>query len=180
MSRDFFNKAAENTVELEKQIMPEPYKYYKFIRTPKEMGMSTKGGMKELQDNVASLVSYGELLISGKGPAGTAVPLGNKYFLKTGGQCNATDDKEKPEIVDRYVYVDNVPRGNIPMSENSFIKFQEFKGLIPGMLQDIEDINTATLFRGFMEEEHPRCREYNLPIRGNDNKETNVRQFYCR
>ena len=177
MSRDFFNKAAENTVELEKQIMPQPYKYYKFIRTPKEMGMSTKGGMKELQDNVASLVSYGELLISGKGPAGTAAPLGNKYFLKTGGQCNASDDKEKPKIVDRYVYVDNVPRGNIPMSENSFIKFQEFKGLIPGMLQDIEDINTATLFRGFMEEEHPRCREYNLPVRGNDNKEVNERQF---
>jgi len=177
MSRDFFNKAAENTVELEKQIMPAPYKYYKFIRTPKEMGMSTKGGMKELQDNVASLVSYGELLVSGKGPAGTAAPLGNKYFLKTGGQCNATDDKEKPKIVDRYVYVDNVPRGNIPMSENTFIKFQEFKGLIPGMLQDIEDINTATLFRGFMEEEHPRCREYNLPVRGNDNKENNERHF---
>jgi hypothetical protein len=177
MSRDFFNKAAENTVELEKQIMPEPYKYYKFIRTPKEMGMSTKGGMKELQDNVASLVSYGELLISGKGPAGTAAPLGNKYFLKTGGQCNASDDKEKPQIVDRYVYVDNVPRGNIPMSDNSFIKFQEFKGLIPGMLQDIEDINTATLFRGFMEEEHPRCREYKLPVRGNDNKEEDDRQF---
>ena len=44
MSRDFFNKAAENTIQLEKQIMPQPYKYYKFIKTPKEMGMSTKGG----------------------------------------------------------------------------------------------------------------------------------------
>ncbi len=52
MSRDFFNKAAENTVQLEKQIMPEPYKYYKFIKTPKEMGMSTKGGMKDLQNNL--------------------------------------------------------------------------------------------------------------------------------
>ena len=81
MSRDFFNKAAENTVQLEKQIMPQPYKYYKFIKTPKEMGMSTKGGMKDLQDNVAALVSYGEVLISGKGAATDAeVPLGNKYF----------------------------------------------------------------------------------------------------
>jgi len=177
MSRDFFNKAAENTVQLEKQIMPEPYKYYKFIRTPKEMGMSTKGGMKELQNNVASLVSYGELLISGKGPAGTVAPLGNKYFLKTGGQCNASDDKESPKIVDRYAYIDNVPRGNIPMSDNSFIKFQEFKGLIPGMMQDIEDINTATLFRGFMEEEHPRCHEYSLPVRDNNNKDENVSHF---
>ena len=176
MSRDFFNKAAENTIELEKQIMPEPYKYYKFIRTPKEMGMSTKGGMKDLQDNVAALVSYGELLISGKGAAtDVETPLGNKYFLKTGGQCAAGGKKDG--IVDRYVYIDNVPKGNIPMSEDSFIKYQEFKGIIPGMMQDIEDINTTKMFRGFMEEEHPPCRSLTLETINGDNKKSNVTQY---
>ena len=158
MSRDFFNEAAKNTVELQKQIIPETYKYYKFIRTPKEMGMSTKGGMKDLQDNVAALVSYGELLISGGGAAVEGdQSLGNRYFLKTGGQCNANGS-----VVDRYVYVDNLPHGGIPMSDNTFIKYQKFRGIIPGMLQDIEDINTAKLFRGFMEEEHPTCRDMTL------------------
>ena len=169
MSRDFFNKAAENTVQLEKQIMPQPYKYYKFIKTPKEMGMSTKGGMKDLQDNVAALVSYGEVLISGKGAATDAEsPLGNKYFIKTGGQCKSSDGG----IVDRYAYIDNVPKGNIPMSESAHIKYNEFTGLIPGMMQDIEDINTAKLFRGFMEEEHPKCLPLTLPVIDGDNKET--------
>ena len=168
MSRDFLNKAAENTIQLEKQNMPQPYKYYKFIKTPKEMGMSTKGGMKDLQDNVAALVSYGEVLISGKGAATDAeTPLGNKYFIKTGGQCKSADGA----IVNRYAYIDNVPKGNIPMSENAHIKYNEFTGLIPGMMQDIEDINTAKLFRGFMEEEHPKCLPLTLPVIDGDNKQ---------
>ena len=174
MSRDFFNKAAENTIQLEKQIMPEPYKYYKFIKTPKEMGMSTKGGMKDLQDNVAALVSYGEILVSGKGLATDAKkPLGNKYFIKTGGQCKTSEGG----VVDRYAYIDNVPKGNIPMSESTFIKYNEFTGLIPGMMQDIEDINTTKLFRGFMEEEHPKCLPLTLPVIDGDNNETSETHY---
>ena len=153
MSRDFFNKAAENTIQLEKQILPPPYKYYKFIRTPKEMGMNTKGSMKQVHDNVASLINYGEVLISGKGPASaTGTALGNKYFIKTGGQCKAAGSKVGTGLVERYAYIDNVPTGNIPLSKNSFIQFQEYKGLIPGMMKGIADINTSKLFRGFMED----------------------------
>ena len=58
------------------------------------------------------------------------------------------------------------------MSESAHIKYNEFTGLIPGMMQDIEDINTAKLFRGFMEEEHPKCMSLTLPVIDGDNKET--------
>ena len=167
MSEDFFNQAVKNTIELEKQVMPPAYKYHKFIRSPKQMGMTTKGSMKDLHKNISSLVNYGELLVSGKGEASTVnQPLGNKYFLKTGGLCR----NEKNKLVDRYVYINNVPVGNIPLSKNSFIKFQEYNGLIPGMLQNLEDINTSSIFKGFMEEEHPKCKSIQLETINENNK----------
>jgi hypothetical protein len=140
------------------QKLPNIYKYHKYIKTPKEIGMTTDGTMPALQKNVASLVDYGELLISGEGNASAVSGgLGNKYFIKTGGKCRV-GGKE----VDRYVYINNVPYGTVPFCENCAIKHNGYKGLIPGMLQNLEEINTSSIFKGFLERAVPECQYQKL------------------
>ena len=60
------------------------------------------------------------MLVTGKGRASkTGKPLGNKFFLKTGGQCNPID--KKGNTVDRYLYINNVPDGSIPFYRRRLI-----------------------------------------------------------
>jgi hypothetical protein len=55
------------------------------------MGMSPGFSLGALATNVDGLLSYVEVLISGSGNASvTGKPLGNKFFLKTSGQCSET------------------------------------------------------------------------------------------
>ena len=55
------------------------------------MGMSPGFSLGALATNVNGLLSYVEVLISGTGNASvTGKPLGNKFFLKTTGQCSKT------------------------------------------------------------------------------------------
>ncbi len=55
------------------------------------MGMSPGFSLSALATNVDGLLSYVEVLISGSGNASvTGKPLGNKFFLKTTGQCSET------------------------------------------------------------------------------------------
>jgi len=67
------------------------YDYWKSIKQPDEMGMSPGFSLGALATNVDGLLSYVEVLISGTGNASvTGKPLGNKFFLKTTGQCSET------------------------------------------------------------------------------------------
>ena len=90
---NFFNSIANDFSKVEKELLGPDYKYYRFIRTPQELGMSSKGDMKTLGANVSGLVNYTKLMIEGTGAANKAGnrPLGNKFFLKTGGECKASD-----------------------------------------------------------------------------------------
>lgn len=55
------------------------------------MGMSPGFSLGALATNVDGLLSYVEVLISGTGNASvTGKPLGNKFFLKTTGECSET------------------------------------------------------------------------------------------
>ena len=80
------------------------------------------------------------MLVSGGGKASaTGQPLGNKFFLKTGGKCT---DKSTGQDVDRYIYINNVPVGNIPfISSGAGVNFSEFKGLIPGTISNLNAFN---------------------------------------
>lgn len=72
-------------------LLGPSYDYWKSIKQPSEMGMSPGFSLKALATNVDGLLSYVEVLISGSGNASvTGKPLGNKFFLKTTGQCSET------------------------------------------------------------------------------------------
>ena len=86
-------------------FLGESYDYWKGVKQPSEMDMSPGFSLSTLANNVDGLLSYVEVLVSGKGNASvTGKPLGNKFFLKTTGKCSATNmdkwQKERKEDED--------------------------------------------------------------------------------
>lgn len=119
------------------------YNYAKFIRSPKELGISSNGSLSTLGNDITGLIAYTDLLIDGQGKASkTGGPLGNKFFLSTNSQCLETTGN-KP--VDRYIYLSNIPNGNIPLlSSTAGGDFTEFEGLIPGILSDLNNLSVPS------------------------------------
>jgi hypothetical protein len=102
-----------------------------------------------------------EVLVTGNAGSTTGGPLGDKFFLKTGGQCKDVASGNK---VDRYIYIDNVPNGNIPFISSGLggTDFTEFEGLIPGLLGDLGKLNPLNLFKSFMMGDNPDCMSVTL------------------
>ena len=159
---NFFEKVVTDMDSLEQEFLGPNYKYYKFIRNPNELGMSGGGSISDLSDDIAGIIDYVELLVSGEGPASsTGGPLGDKFFLKTGGQCK---DVKTGKLVSRSMYLNNVPSGEINFipAMPAMNLGSDFRGLIPGILNDLGDINPLTMFSAFMEGSEPPCAEVTL------------------
>ena len=154
---DFFKEVALNPKKMADSLLGPNYKYYKYIRTPSELGMSSRGSMSALANDVKGLINYTEVLVSGTGRGSkTGRPLGNRFFLKTGATCKTKSGR----TVDRYTYFDHIPDGSIPfLSRGAGIRFSSLKGIIPGMMGNISQMNPLTLLSGFMEGGNPLCTE---------------------
>jgi hypothetical protein len=110
--------------------------------------------------DIKGLISYTELLVSGKSKASkTGQPLGNKFFKNTGGKCKDSTGAEQ----DRYIYINNIPDGSIPfISSGMGIKFDSFKGLIPGVIGNIGALNPAALLNAFVAGTTPDCKQITM------------------
>ncbi len=161
MSGNFFNKVLEDAKGVEEELLGPDYQYWKNINNPKEIGMTNDGSISAIAKDVAGLMSYAEVLVTGGGAASkTGRPLGNKFFLKTGASCK---DVKTKKMVDRYVYINNVPDGSIPFISGAMgTNFSEFKGLIPGTLSNLSAINPITIFQSFMSGATPDCQELTM------------------
>lgn len=137
------------------------YEYYKFVKTPSDMKMNSKGA--SLTTDFIGLVEYVKLLVTGDSKASkTGKPLGNKFFLKTMANCKATDTGE---TVPRFVYFDNVPNGNIPfISQGLGVNFKEFRGIVPGTLSDLNNLNPANMYSALTEGSLPDCQPLNMQV----------------
>lgn len=157
----FFSDIMTDMKGAEQGLLGPDYLYWKRILKPSDMGMSADGNFGALTNDVSGLINYVELLVSGNGGSTTGGPLGDKFFLKTGGQCTDVASKKK---VDRYIYIDNVPNGNIPFISSGLggTDFTEFEGLIPGVLGDLGKLNPLNLFKSFMMGENPDCMSITL------------------
>jgi hypothetical protein len=140
--------------------------------------MSDKGTIQQMAKDINGLIQYVELLVQGKSQASsTGGPLGNKFFLQTGAKCAATDkcsdaSGSSCEQVDRYIYVNNVPAGNIPfISSGLGVNFSEFKGLIPGSMSNLNVLNPYAIMSSFLSGSTPPCQEITMQtIDVNNNK----------
>jgi hypothetical protein len=166
---NFFKSVIEDAEKVEEELLGPDYKYYQQIKTPEELGMSDSGTISALGKDINGIINYVELLVTGRGDANKSKggrPLGDRFFLKTGGQCK---DQATGNLVDRYMYIDNVPDGSIPfVSSGIGYKFTTFEGLIPGILSDIDKINPMDMFKAFSQDSEPACREITLETIGKD------------
>lgn len=134
------------------------YPYLEKIATPAQRHMSDKGTIQQLNKNISGLKYYIDVLVSGSSGA-----LGNKFFLKTGAKCAAIDtcsnqnDTSTCQQVDRYIYVDNVPHGNI-MGD----------GLIPGSMGNLAVLNPFALMSAFSSGSTPQCQQITMETITND------------
>jgi hypothetical protein len=72
-------------------------------------------------------------------------------------------DTSTQQEVNRYVYINNVPMGNIPfLSSGVGTNFSDFRGLIPGTISNLNAFNPMNLMRGFLEGSKPDCQEITM------------------
>lgn len=162
---NLFEEVLNDAQAVEEKLLGPTYPYYKNIKTPQQIGMSDKGTIQQMSKNISGLIDYVELLVTGNSQASaTGRPLGNKFFLRTGAKCLAIDsctdknDESTCEQVDRYIYVNNVPQGNIPfISSGLGVNFSEFKGLIPGAMGNLNVLNPFAIMRSFLSGSTPPC-----------------------
>lgn len=169
---NLFQDVLRNPQQVQERLLGPTYPYYKNIRTPSQLGMSDRGTLQALGNNIDGLINYVEILVSGTGRASaTGQPLGNKFFLNTGAKCKNVDTGKQE---DRYIYINNVPQGNIPfLSSGLGVNFTSFRGLVPGTMSNLNVLNPFNIMRAFLAGSTPDCQEITLQtIDVNNNKST--------
>jgi hypothetical protein len=173
---NIFTEVLQDATGVEEKLLGPTYPYYSNIKTPKEIGMSDQGSIQAMGKDINGLVQYVSLLVSGKSEASaTGGPLGNKFFLQTGAKCKdvATEDEQ-----DRYIYVNNVPEGNIPfISQGMGVNFSEFRGLIPGTMGNLNVLNPYAIMGSFMAGSTPDCQELTMETIDNNNNKSSETHF---
>ena len=151
------------------------YNYSKFIKTPKQMNIKVGDSLSNVENGVAGIFSYVKLLVEGRSNASkTGQPLGTKYFLETSESCinQNTNKKEK-----RSLYFDNVPTGTLGILKDTGEEFSEFRGLVPGAIEDVMAIGKIDFFSVFTETGIPKCLPVKLKTIDINNKEGSDTQF---
>jgi hypothetical protein len=159
---NFFQDALSDVNKLEQNLLGPDYKYFKYIKSPEEMGMSASGSLSALAKDIGGLIGYVELLSVGGGEASkVSGPLGNKFFLETGAKCK---DVNSGNQVTRSIYINNVPDGSIPFITSGLDgqKFTTFEGLIPGTMSNLAHINPMQMFQAFMTGTNPDCQQIQM------------------
>jgi len=182
---NLFQEVLNDAKGVEEKLLGTTYPYYKNVKTPSEIGMSDKGTIKQMGKNIDGLIDYVDLLVTGKSKASaTGGPLGNKFFLKTGAKCAAVDNCSNPDDssscqqTDRYIYVDNVPSGNIPfISSGMGVNFSEFEGLIPGSMGNLSVLNPFAIMRAFLSGSTPPCQEITMQTIDNNNNKSSETHY---
>lgn len=161
---NIFQQVLSNASDVEKNLLGPDYPYWQNIKNPRAIGMSDEGSMSAMGRDINGLIQYVEVLVTGGGASTTGGPLGNKFFLQTGGKCK---DVKTGKEVDRFVYINNMPMGNIPfVSSGLDTNFSNFKGLIPGTMGNLNALNPFAIMRSFTSGSVPDCQEITMQVVG--------------
>lgn len=168
----FFSQVQGDVSELKQQLLGPDYHYARQIKDPRSLSMSDRGSLPQVARNVKGLINYTEVLVTGGGEASkTGGPIGPKFFLKTGAKCK---DKATGKKVTRYIYGDYVPKGNLPFISSAMDgNFKDMRGLVPGTMSNVNDLNPFSIFGAFMTGSNPPCRELTMEtVDTNNNRRT--------
>jgi hypothetical protein len=139
---------AEGAVDkVETELLGPSYSYSDALQGPSSLGVGSNGSLGQLITNTEAVVYYTEALITGN------PPLGNQYFVNTGGMCTAPDGSLQP----RYNYINNMSSGAAALPPAISELGADFNGLIPGVADDIEGLNPLHLFSALTADANPPC-----------------------
>jgi hypothetical protein len=128
----------------------QPYSYAKSIKTPQELGMSSKGTIKALGNDIEGIIQYISVLTTGDSKASkTKGALGDAYFFKTPSTCTASDTGKQ---VPRSIYFDHIP--NSP----------GLNGLVPSMITGLDKFNPLGIMSAFTQSARPPCDKVTLKV----------------
>ena len=171
-TNNIFQEVLTDAQGVSEKLLGPTYPYYKNIKVPSDIGMSSDGSLSALGNDITGLIAYVEVLVAGDSKASVpGGPLGNKFFLQTAAKCI---DNQTNQQVDRYIYIDNVPDGNIPfISQGLGTNFSDLKGLIPGAMGNLSVLNPFGILRSFLSGTTPPCQELTMEvIDASNNKST--------
>ena len=167
--KGFFSDVAKGASNVGSSFLGPTHNYAKEILSPQEMRMRPQGSMDALAANVSGIIAYTDVLVSGDSKAQhnsefsrpcdpksgkNCSPLGNSFFLETGGECK--DSKGK--LRKRWMYINNKPTGSIPfISDMTGKNTPGLRGLIPGAIENLGHINPLAMFSGFLQGTNPKC-----------------------
>lgn len=160
MSNPIWDKIASAPGKATEAVMGPSYSYIEHIKSPSELGVGSRGTIGQIATNTFAIGDYIKYMVAG--PA-----LGNRYFVNTGGSCQASDKSVQP----RYNYINNVANGAdvLPQSMKSSLGgiASNFDGLIPGMMEDAEGgLNPVHLFGSLAADSTPVCDCYTCDTSG--------------
>ena len=173
---NIFQDVLQDAQGVQNELLGPSYPYYQNIKMPNQIGMSDQGTLSALGNDVNGLIQYVEVLVTGNSQASsTGGPLGNKFFLQTGAKCQ---DVATGNQVDRYIYIDNVPNGDIPfISQGLGVNFSNFEGLIPGAMGNLNVLNPFAIMSSFMSGATPQCQELTMQTIDNNNNSSTETQY---
>jgi hypothetical protein len=141
----------------ETDIMGPDYSYSDNIPGPNSLGVGSAGTMGQLTTNIDAANQYVKIMVTGD------PPLGNQYYVNTGGACTAPDGSTQS----RYNYINNKSVGAdlLPpgLSDLSFLS-SDLNGLIPGIVGDLEGLNPLFLFKSLVADGTPPCECYQCQV----------------
>ena len=174
---DSMKKDGKGAMSTDEFLGPN-YQYSDYIKDTDEMGMSDAGTFGALTNNVAGIINYTNLLISGRGPAkrGSA-PLGSRFFIKTGGKCKPAikkrgkdgypeyrERKKDKKLIDMYILI-MFQKVNI---------LEEIICIVFGMIENVEKMNPLDIISVFTQNPVPYCKKISKPTTNKGNQSFHV------
>lgn len=146
------NPAWKSLKNSETTIVGPSYDYLKEVPTTEEQGIGSAGSFGQLSTNLNAGLNY--VSIIGK----TSRPLGDSYFINTGGSCINSTGK----VVPRYNYVNNIPPESRVLG----------RGLASGVMNDIRQMNPILLYKALKSDALPACQKYRCKVTNRSNGDT--------
>jgi hypothetical protein len=140
----------------EVDLLGPDYSYADTITGPTSLGVGSSGTFGQLGTNANAISYYVQALITGN------PPLGNQFFVNTGGMCVSPDGSLQP----RYNYINNMASGAAALPSSISELGSDFNGLIPGVADDIEGLNPLHMFAALAADSNPSCVCMSCPVTG--------------
>jgi hypothetical protein len=149
-----------STSNVQTDLLGPSYSYSDSLTGPTSLGVGSNGSFGQLGTNANAIAYYTEALITGN------PPLGNQFFVNTGGMCAAPNGTLQP----RYNYINNMSTGAGALPAAISELGSDFNGLIPGVVDDIEGLNPLHLFSALVADSNPPCICMSCPVSGSGNQ----------